>query len=337
MAGWFFPVDFQKNVRLQMTYTLLDTSFRGIWSDNILSLYIYLITNHSNLLVGSLTGIAGATQVIFTLMTALAANKYSRVSLLRIGGCLSIIGIITTSIAVLMGHYLFLVLSMIIWGLYWAFTSPASDALLADSVDAGNRSRVYSWSFTMNCFGRTVGPMVSVIMFATLGNDWKINECKVVMLLGLVLLVFPTALLFLFEEAPSTSKTQSSSTQDEEEGGCGESHHGMLLDSSTHEMMNSPLPSSSQEEEEEIIENTPSSANSTTSTRSRSNSVTNHFLFFPEIPYAPAMIASADVISGLASGMSIKFFPIFFVDNLELSPVEMNLLYAVSDSPSYSS
>jgi MFS family permease len=339
----FFPADFQKNVRLQMTYTLLDTSFRGIWSDNILSLYTYLIANNSNFLVGMLTGIVGATQVVFTLLTALAADNYSRVFLLRVGGFLSFIGIITTSLAVLMGHYLFLLLSMIVWGLSGAFTSPASDAILADSIDAGNRSRVYSWSYTMNCFGRTVGPLVSVIMFATLGDDWKINECKAVMLFGLVLLLFPTALLFLFEETPLATKGQQATTSDEEEG-CGESQHGMLLDSSTHEEMgdlSSTLSSSSDEEisviylnETPTLDQPSTTTTSTTTTSGDSKSVTRQFLCFPDIPFVPAMIALADVISGLASGMTIKFFPIFFVDSLKMSPVQMNLLYAVSAFPS---
>lgn len=327
---FYFPQDFSHNVRLQMLYSLLDTSIRGIWSDNILSLFTYLITSNSNFLVGLLTGIVGATQVLFTLFTALAADSYPRIYLLRIGGVVSIIGIITSSIAVIMGHYLFLLISMIIWGLYWAFTSPASDSLLADSVDAGNRSRIYSWSYTMRCIGGSVGPLVSVIMFATLGDVWKINECKIVMLVGLILLIFPTMLLFFFEDVPvkidESSRINSKLSDDMELG--GESQHGMLMDTSTHDTAIGDHQSDNLDEIIEIDLNEPPPTNDLEKLSSESLPFKS-FLCFPNIPYVPAMIAFADVISGLASGMTIKFFPIFFVDSLKLSPVEISLLYTV--------
>jgi MFS family permease len=329
-----YPNDFSNNVRLQMTYTLLDTSIRGIWNDNILSLFTYLITHNSNFLVGLLTGIVGATQVIFTLFTALAADQVSRVFLLRIGGCISFIAIITSSIAVLLGHYPFLLISMIIWGLYWAFTSPACDSLLADSVDAGNRSRVYSWSYTMRCIGGSVGPFVSVMMFATLGDNWKISECKIVMLVGLILLLVPTTLLFLFEEIDSSSTRSQANERDSGGELDSESHHGMLLDSSTHASRIEISSSDDETDPEEIIEislnESPNPSDASPSPVSSSESPPlRSFLCFPDIPEVPAMIALADVIFGLASGMTIKFFPIFFVDSLQMSPVQISLLYTV--------
>ena len=50
-------------------------------------------------------------------------------------------------------------------------------------------------------------------------------------------------------------------------------------------------------------------------------------------PYSrrvPVIIACSDLISGLASGMSIRFFPIFFLDNLSMSPITVQLQYLVS-------
>ena len=41
----------------------------------------------------------------------------------------------------------------------------------------------------------------------------------------------------------------------------------------------------------------------------------------------PAILALSDCTSGLASGMTIKFFPIFFKDQVRLSPLSVNMLY----------
>ena len=343
-----YPSDFNYNVKLIMTFSLFETSIRGIWGDNILTLFTYLITNNSNFLVGLLTGIVGFTQVIFTLFTAIFADKYPRKLSLQIGGIVSLIGIITSSIAVGMEHYLFLLISMIIWGLYWAFTSPALDALLADSVEMGNRSRVYSWSYTMRNIGNSVGPIVSLIMFATLGNNWKINECKIVILIGLFLSFIPTALLFLFQNPQNHNnsgedKDIKNKDNFETSDFDSQSSHGMLSNFSSHGTEIDLDVEEGGEEEGKMNDNDNNQHNNQTveislideesevdNKNTKTTSTTSkYFLCFPDIPCVPAMIALADVISGLASGMSIKFFPIYFADNMKMTPIDMSLLYMV--------
>jgi len=46
--------------------------------------------------------------------------------------------------------------------------------------------------------------------------------------------------------------------------------------------------------------------------------------------YIPAMVATADILSGIASGMSIRYFPIFFLDNMNLHPVVVQILFLLS-------
>jgi hypothetical protein len=46
-----------------------------------------------------------------------------------------------------------------------------------------------------------------------------------------------------------------------------------------------------------------------------------------EVPRAPAMVAFSDVITGFASGMTIKFFPIFFIHVFDMSPVMVSAIY----------
>jgi MFS family permease len=314
-----FPNDFSYNVRLVMLYNLLDTSFRGIWNDNMLSIFTYLITNNSNFLVGLLTGAVGATQILFTLVTAIVADKYSRPFLLRIGGVFSIIGILSTTIAVHWANYQLLFLSMIIWGAYWALTSPPRDALLSDSVGKGNRSRVYAWSFTMKLLGQSIGPLVSVIMFVSLGNNWKVHECKTVMFIGIALCIVPTLLLFLFDNSESDRRVDSTGVNEQD---------GMTTISDPVKSKNSTEIIEPPQAQAVLLDPSPSSSSSLLS-QGDYLSDDRYFLCFRHVPYVPAMIALGDVIGGLASGMSIKFFPIFFMNKLAMQPVDISLLYTV--------
>jgi predicted MFS family arabinose efflux permease len=44
----------------------------------------------------------------------------------------------------------------------------------------------------------------------------------------------------------------------------------------------------------------------------------------------PVLIASGDVVSGLASGMTVKFFSIFFIDAVGLNPIAVSLIWAAA-------
>ena len=44
----------------------------------------------------------------------------------------------------------------------------------------------------------------------------------------------------------------------------------------------------------------------------------------------PYLLATSDLIFGLASGMTIKFFPIFFLKQVELAPVATNFVMAAT-------
>ena len=51
----------------------------------------------------------------------------------------------------------------------------------------------------------------------------------------------------------------------------------------------------------------------------------------PEHRITPVLICTADVIAGLASGtMSLRYYPIFFLENLKLSPILVQVLFILS-------
>ena len=52
--------------------------------------------------------------------------------------------------------------------------------------------------------------------------------------------------------------------------------------------------------------------------------------YLENILFVPAMIACSDIITGLASGMTVKFFPIFFTYVLKLDPVQVQMIYLLN-------
>jgi hypothetical protein len=78
--------------------------------------------------------------------------------------------------------------------------SPTMEAIFADSVETGKRSRVYTWKFTSVLLGMSCGPLLCMLLFWKLGDTWTMPEMRVVMLVGLGLGVIPVLLVTQFND-----------------------------------------------------------------------------------------------------------------------------------------
>jgi hypothetical protein len=299
------------NVRLFLLYTFLSTAFRGVWDQHVMSLFVYLITNGSNYRVGLLTGVSGIAQICCTFATATIGDRYPRHVILRHGSEFGIAAILLSICAILLSHFSLLFLSMVLWGFYWAITNPTLDAMIADSIERGSRSHVYSWVATIRFLGRAFGPLASVLLFLWIGNDWSISQCQLVMTEGLILFALPVILLSNFRPVENPESDVVTPT----------SSHEALGSSSTDPFSPLTYPCLF------LSLLCPSSSLSLLSVDPIYCSLC------PSLLYIPSMIALADIISGLASGMTIKFFPIFFANDLQLSPIEVSLVIMVRLSP----
>lgn len=230
--------------------------------------------------MGLITGMTGMVQVIAAPITGYISDMYSRTLILHIAGYISCFAVIFTIYAVLQGDYYYLCGSMIVWGIFWAMARPTVDALIADSIAQGNRSRVYNLKFILNLVARSGGPLFSMIMFLYMGDVWTVSKCQEVIVTGLVLFFGTSLLLFLF--TPDTDAPYT------------------------------PIDDDDDEESDDATAEEPST-----------------YICW-QIPYVPAMIAVSDIISGLATGMTIKFFPIFFMRSLSMKPMAVSMLYVIT-------
>eukprot|EP00606_Chrysophyceae_sp_TOSAG23-5_P001595 GSChrysophyteH2.ASY1.ANO1.163.1 assembled CDS len=185
------------------------------------------------------------------------------------------------------------------FGAFWALSNPTMDALLADSVEPGTRSRVYTLKVMVLQIASAVGPLLSIFLFLYLGNEWDMDTCRTVMCVGLALFVLPVTLLLLI--FPSSFDNYQSNIVD------------VPIEADTGI-------SSVTVDADKIID---SAAVEVESLYCSYSCCSNLLL-------VPAMIAGSDVITGLASGMTVKFFPIFFLFVLDLKPIEVQIIYLLT-------
>jgi MFS family permease len=69
-------------------------------------------------------------------------------------------------------------------GMGWGLSGPASSALVADSLEPGNRSRVYARMHFVNLGASAIGPFLAVGLTLIFGDTWAIGTLQNLILIG---------------------------------------------------------------------------------------------------------------------------------------------------------
>ncbi|KAJ1628011.1 hypothetical protein T492DRAFT_875840 [Pavlovales sp. CCMP2436] len=109
----------RRNRLLSIAASFAGALSRSLWSGEIFSVYVYLLTGSSTR------------------------------SALRIGAALGALGAALVSLAAHLESVPLLCVSQLVWGAHWAAANPSADALFADSIDAGGRSVWFTTKYQM--------------------------------------------------------------------------------------------------------------------------------------------------------------------------------------------
>merc|ERR1719399_2555129 len=96
--------------------------------------------------------------------------------------------------------YLAICGAMALWGVGGGIISGPVQALFADSVPRGERSRAYTRLFAAWLVPSCVGPAISAVMFARMGDSWTLEQLRPIFLTGIFLEVPVAVLMFFFRD-----------------------------------------------------------------------------------------------------------------------------------------
>ena len=296
-----------RNVPLTLAYTAFVFAGRSVWSQSVLSTFVFLLKEEDYRAVGFITAVMGLAQLVTSFPTGYLADRHRRDSLLRAASVVGVLAMASTLFAIQSSHYVALVIGLAVWGSYWGISNTAMSAIFADSIPTGERSKYFTHRSLLMNVGFAVGPMVSLIMFAVLGDTWNIRDCAIVLAVGQAICLPAVVLLcFLSDDYVVADEVNHDENIiiDETSSNRNDQAHTTI---STGDA----LPDDGDDHGETVLPE-------------------NIFCCFPNDRRIAIFVASADLMSGLASGMSIRYFPIFFVDSLEMGPVLVQILYAIS-------
>lgn len=180
-----------RNVRNTLWYYPCLTICTSLATSAPLAAYILLLTD-SKTKVGLAVGLQGVANLCSAFPAAWAADRWSRPAVIRIAVAVGLcgfaaLGYVVAGVPAAAGGdrlYGFLCLALATIGLFMGGHSSAVEALFGDSVESGTRSRLYARKSALKVLGNAAGPLVSIAVFASLGNTWRRSELEVVILIG---------------------------------------------------------------------------------------------------------------------------------------------------------
>ena len=320
-----------RNIPLTLWYNGVRCAGEAIWVGSVLAAYVYLLKPNNPEMIGFLSALEGIVQFVSACVAGVLGDMYRRDTMLKVS---SVIGIIASALIVTscINTKLFacLAVALAMNGAFDGIGLTASMALFADSIQknkegdegGGDQSSGYYFTLRMVCttVGQLFGPIGGLLLFYMLGDVWTISNCAKVIASAQIVLLPAFVMLCLFRDddrtPPTAATTNDNNTassaateggEDEdqpsqvEEDGQGE--YDLLLDTNSTE---DDLPSSS------------------------SSSGTILFGVLSKSRFIAISASLSDILCAIAGGVSLRYFTIFQLDNLQLGPVAVNILDALS-------
>eukprot|EP00957_Ditylum_brightwellii_P163253 12430720-Ditylum_brightwellii.AAC.1 len=101
--------------------------------------------------------------------------------MLKVGSFVGATAIVVTLLASFSESYATLGVALALWGVFYGITNTSISALFADSIQDGKRSHYFTQRMMLTKLGSTGGPLVSLVMFAIMGDAWTTKDCATVM------------------------------------------------------------------------------------------------------------------------------------------------------------
>jgi len=316
-----------RNVRLTLVYTILAFAGRSLWNQSVLATAVFLLVpqQESAQAVGFITAVQGLCQLGASFPAGMWADGHRRDHLLRFAAALGCLAIVVTLVACRAENYVWLTAALAAWGLCYGVANTTVTALFADSIADGERSHYFTQRSVLVTLGNTAGPLTALLLFAVLGDNWKVKDCAIVMSIGQIV-CFPAVILLCFfrdDQRIQEHAAVAASLQEEAELESLSLQQNLLCDEERLLFIEGGAD----------VEQCDESEDDALSTRSNNSAAINiicNGCCIPKHRVIPVLISISDVIGGIGSGCSIRYFPLFFVDRLHLGPVAVQVLYICS-------
>ncbi|KAG7363969.1 hypothetical protein IV203_037171 [Nitzschia inconspicua] len=319
----------KKNVKRTLALTFLAFASRTMWSQAPLSIFITLVWTQHLEYVGYATAIVGLCQVASSALARFLQQRFQLFNTPFLVGT-SILGILATVVStytIFWIHYgtyhgnrsaLLMFLSMGLWGMVWGVSESILPVVFSES-DSLVETKSFQMCSRLIRSGTIVGNALVLGLFYTLGNEWTIVNCAIVVVVGLFLNLQVFFLTCSLRMLPLD-------LDDDDDDDETETFNDPVGDGGQQVFTDKPL-------EEECVYAELSEDPDTGATDLENDDVTDgvgptkRCCSWTKVGGVLILTTASEVLSAFAGGMSIRYFPVYFAKSVGLDPLRVQLLY----------
>jgi len=351
-----------KNVALNFVGTISGGCSYGILGYSVMAAYIFLLTDNSNSLLGYSEGAQGLAQLVPGLLAGYLADKFRRDRVIRVAGFISGISIFATLFVVLADgrsgdvlpipglapwmsnnvrgfgehcpwRFILLTVALSLWSAAMGVSNAPMQAIFADSLPTGRRTEIYTTLTVAATLSYGIGPLIAMVAFCVIGDSWTIETLTLIILIGVVVYIPALVTFFLYDDSLTL-------------GEASEAVHTVAAKRAQRDEATKPDPldASVARSQPGAALCAPGGAEDVTregDAAAQPKEEGGEGLHFEELravgciepSWIPGILWASDLIWSFGSGMTVKFFPIFFLnrsDGLGLSPTMVNLIFVLN-------
>ena len=335
-SWWPFRREMHRNVKLILSAEFFLSLSGSIAFGTFLSAFLLKMTGHSNAKVGAIEAVQGVSELAAALPVGMYADKIGKSRVCKFAMILALAAPCILVAAILLGGTsddrggrpwptnaaALFVAGLALDGVVFGIFDGPMDALLADSVRSGQRSIVYAWRQFASHAGRIGGPAVTIIFFTMNEDAWLTPEVVSVIVIGLALSLPSTILTMFLTEADAdgdfSARRSGSSTLLAPDGpskeGDGAGGSARIVTERTPLVSDASGDGGAAGEMDRLAD------------CGAVDSPGPHKYAYA-IPY---IMFVSDLINGIGSGMTIKFVPLWWKEDLHMTPVQVQQIYLIS-------
>lgn len=323
-----------RNVPKTFFYNFFDGASFSVWQSQVLQVLVYKLDG--NQAVGWVSGVAGVAQVVAALIAGYSADVLPKHHVCRVAALCGLMGVISGIAAVYSLSTKAFFISSAIWGIYMGLANCSSEALFADSVPSGQRAAIYNWKWIVQILCFCVGYIMCLILFARLDNHWHVDVMQTIMYAGFG--IHPIALGILSwlhsDDALKHDKSfaekrrlSSRSLPDDAIAGMPEEQDtsGSDGDDGKGSQPETKEPTAA-EAAQQILSHLEETRNPYHKDGDDACVTVPSWLTWKKAPY---FICAGDFVMALGSGMTMRFIPLFFVNDYNITPTLLMGVYLI--------
>ena len=212
----------------------------SLWRQAVLSAYLKELYKGKNTPMGKIEASYGFANLVSSLPIGYLADKYGRSRVIRVGSVLMVCTAIS-HFGVLfwigaMGDaqmspkdaqwsMILLCGVMSLWGVVIAIEDGPVEALFADSVVSGG-SKYYQYGWAVYVLATSLGPLISILLFQSMGDEWDMHPLKVILFWGLSIEFLNALIMWFYDDNKALVHSDGNSTSGHQNNNeCWEDEH----------------------------------------------------------------------------------------------------------------